>query len=49
MGSLLGQTNPDSILLILLGRTESYEDHHHEDQDDQNLDIGEVVQRLEQS
>ena len=49
MSRLLGQTDPDSILLVLLGRAEGDKYHHAEDKDDQNLDIGEVIERLEQA
>ena len=48
VGGLLGQSDPDAVLLVVLRRAESNESQRDEGCDDEELHVGEVVERLEQ-
>ena len=48
MSRLFGQTDPHPVLFILFGRPQRNVPEQHENDDDQQLDIREIGQRLEQ-
>ena len=48
MGRLLGQPDPDAVLLVLLARAERDVAEGDEHDDDHQLDVGKIDQRLEQ-
>ena len=49
VGGLFGQSDPDAVLFILFGGTEGDESHQDEDGHYAELDVGEPVERFEQS
>lgn len=48
VGGLLGQSDPDAVLLVVLRRAEGDESQRDKGRDDEELHVGEVVERLEQ-
>lgn len=48
MGRLLGQPDPNAVLLVLLARAERDVAEGDEHDDDHQLDVGKIDQRLEQ-